>query len=207
MASSPNTSCHLARAWNSSESSVRSPGKPTASSSAETCRAQSDGAFSANRSCCGRAANSFSSRPRSSGAPSTFAISFGRLTVASSFLRSFTSSFARAASSVSASPMKGERMSWLAFSNEISSPENSRMDKASATTGYRSNGKPSETLNGIGAFAAPGRLNPGCMTREKTRTTSLRRCCRSGTTTPMREEIGVRARFPLSTLSPWEIGL
>ena len=36
-------SCHLARVWNSSESSARSPGKPAASSSAEKWRAHSAG--------------------------------------------------------------------------------------------------------------------------------------------------------------------
>ena len=44
-ASSPSVSCHLASAWNSSESLARSPGKPAASSSAEKCRAQPENVF------------------------------------------------------------------------------------------------------------------------------------------------------------------
>ena len=74
----------------------------------------------------------------------------------------------------------------LASSKESCLCESARTDKASATTGYCTRGIPIEMLNGIARSRGPGRLNPGRMTREKTRTTSRRRFSRSGTTTPMR---------------------
>ena len=63
----------------------------------------------------------------------------------------------------------------LTRSNSASPCEKSSNDNANATIGTVLSGSPSDTLNGIVAGIAPGRLKSGRMMREKTRTTSFLR--------------------------------
>ena len=131
-ANSPSCSSNLARVWNSSESSVRSPGKPAACSSAVKCCAQAWGDWLSFF--CALAKRS-SRRARSSGQGPARARTFPSETRAPSSLRSRASSCARASISCSAPPRNGERTRRLTSSNAFSPNANSRMPKAAATSG------------------------------------------------------------------------